>query len=218
MLYSIGKTYKGINDDTIESWNNSAIMHSLILLAQLQSDKGLDAVLEIMRQTDEFADYHLGDLTPELLHPALYACGKDNIPAIEAYMNQPGLDSYLRSQAPDALAMIIFNQPERRGEIIEVFRRLLINMTSNLPVQKACDGTFAGFVMSNLMGIDAKELIPEIKATFATDCVNKTIAGGCKNVIKDIELGRGAIHNDKYQIPDIYEQYESLKKFITKPE
>ena len=218
MLYSIGKTYKGINDDTIESWNNSAIMHSLILLAQLQSDKGLDAVLEIMRQTDEFADYHLGDLTPELLHPALYACGKDNITAIEAYLNQPGLDSYLRSQAPDALAMIIFNQPERRGEIIEVFRRLLINMTSNLPVQKACDGTFAGFVMSNLMDIDAKELIPEIKATFATDCVNKTIAGGCKEVIRDIERGRGAISEYKYQIPDIYEQYESLKKFITKPE
>ena len=218
ILYSIGKTYKGINDDTIESWNNSAIMHSLILLAQLQSDKGLDAVLEIMRQTDEFADYHLGDLTPELLHPALYACGKDNITAIEAYLSQPGLDSYLRSQAPDALAMIIFNQPERRGEIIEVFRRLLINMISNLPVQKACDGTFAGFVMSNLMDIDAKELIPEIKATFATDCVNKTIAGGCKEVIRDIERGRGAISEYKYQIPDIYEQYESLKKFITKPE
>jgi len=218
ILYSIGKTYKGINDDTIENWNNSAIMHSVILLAQLQSDKGLGAVLEIMRQNGEFADYHLGDFAPELLHPALYACGKDNIPAIEAYLNQPGLDSYLRSQAPDALAMIIFNQPERRGEIIELFRQLLINMISNLPTQKACDGTFAGFVMSNLMDIDAKELIPEIKATFATDCVNKTIAGDCKNVIKDIELGRGAIHNEKYQIPDIYEQYESLKKFITKPE
>ena len=38
-------------------------MHSVILLAQLQSDKGLDAVLEIMRQTDEFAYYHLGDMT-----------------------------------------------------------------------------------------------------------------------------------------------------------
>ncbi|MDE6324241.1 MAG: DUF1186 family protein, partial [Paramuribaculum sp.] len=218
ILYSIGKTYKGINDDTIEGWHNSAIMHSLILLAQLQSDKGLDAVLEIMRQTGEFADYHLGDLTPELLHPALYACGKDNIPAIESYLNQPGLDSYLRSQAPDALAMIIFNQPERRGEIIEMFRRLLNNMISNLPIQKACDGTFAGFVMSNLMDIDASELIPEIKDTFATNCVNKTIAGDCKTVIKDIELGRGAIRNEKYQIPDIYEQYDSLKKFITKPE
>ena len=218
ILYSIGKTYKGINDDTIESWDNSAIMHSLILLAQLQSDKGLDAVLKIMRQTGDFADYHLGDLTPELLHPALYACGKDNVPAIEEYLNQPGLDSYLRSQAPDALAMIVFNHPERRDEIIAVFRRLLNSMVSNLPVQRACDGTFAGFVMSNLMDIDAKELIPEIKATFATDCVNKTIAGDCKKVIKDIERGRGAIDKNKYEIPDIYKQYEDLKKFITKPE
>lgn len=216
ILYSIGKTYKGINDDTIENWDNSAIMHSLILLAKIQSDKGLDAVLEIMRQTGEFADYHLGDLAPELLHPALYACGKDNLPAIEDYLNQPGLDSYLRSQASEALAMIVFKHPERRDEIISVFRRLLNEMIINLPVQRACDGTFAGFVMSNLMDIDAKELVPEIKTTFATDCVNKTIAGDCKKVIKDIERGRGVIDRNKYEIPDIYEQYEDLKKFITK--
>lgn len=218
ILYSIGKTFKGIDDDTIESWDNSAIMHSLILLAQLQSDKGLDAVLEIMRQTGEFADYHLGDLAPELLHPALYACGKDNVPAIEDYLNQPGLDSYLRSQAPETLAMIVFKHPERRDEIIAVFRRLLNNMVSNLPIRRACDGTFAGFVMSNLMDMDATELIPEIEATFATNRVNKTIAGDCKEVIKDIECSRGAIDKDKYEIPDIYEQYEDLKKFISKPE
>lgn len=216
ILYSIGKTYKGINDDTIEVWHNSAIMHSLILLAQLQSDKGLDAVLELMRQNGEFADYHLGDLAPELLHPALYACGKDNLPAIEDYLYQPGLDSYLRSQAPDALAMIVFRDPERRKEVIDVFRKLLNNMVSNLPVRKACDGTFAGFVMCNLMHIGATELIPEIKATFATGCVNKTIAGDCKQILKGIKRDRGSI--DKYEISDIYEQYEDLKKIITKPE
>lgn len=218
VFYSIGKTYKGINDDTIEIWHNSAIMHSLILLAQLQSDKGLDAVFEIMRQSYEFTDYHLGDLDSELLYPALYVCGKDDVPAIEDYLNQPGLNSYLRSLAPEALAMIVFNYPERRDEIIGVFRRLLNNMVSNLPVQRACDGTFAGFVMSSLMDLSAKELIPEIKAIFATDCVNTTIAGNCKTVIKDIERGRGGIHESKYQIPDVYEQYEDLKKFITKPE
>lgn len=114
--------------------------------------------------------------------------------------------------------MIVFNHPERRDEIIAVFRRLLNNMISNLPIRRACDGTFAGFVISNLMDINATELIPEIKATFATDCVNKNIAGDCKKVIKDIKRGRGAIDNDKYEIPDIYEQYEDLKKFITKPE
>lgn len=218
ILYTIGKTYKGINEDIIKSWENSAIMHSLILLARLQSDKGLDAVLEIMRQTAEFADYHLGDLAPDLLHPALYACGKDNVSAIEDYLNQPGLDSYLRAQAPEAMAMIVFNHPERRDEIIAVFRRLLNRMAVDLPVQKACNGTFAGFVVSNLMDIEAKELIPEIKAAFATDCVNKTIAGDCEEVIEDIEFGRGATDKDKYEIPDISGQYEDLKKIIKKPE
>ena len=218
ILYEIGRTYKEINDNTIGRWNNSAIMHSLILLARLQSDKGLDAVLEIMRQNGEFADYHLGDFAPELLHPALYACGKDNLSAIEDYLNQPGLDSYLRSMALAALAMIVLNHPERRDEVIAVFRRLLNNMVTNLPVQRACDGTFAGFVMSNLLDIDAKELIPEIKATFATDCVNKTIAGDSKEVIEDIERGRGPINKGKYLLPDIYEQYDELRKIMTNPE
>lgn len=76
IFYVIGKTYKGINDDTIENWNNSAIMHSLILLAQLQSDKGLDAVLEIMRQTGEFADYHLGDFASERFIPHFMRAAK----------------------------------------------------------------------------------------------------------------------------------------------
>lgn len=89
------------------------------------------------------ADYHLGDIATELLHQALYACGRDNIRAIEDYLNRSGLDSHLRSQAPEALAMIVFNQPERRDRIIGVFRRLLNNMISNLPAQRACDGTFA---------------------------------------------------------------------------
>lgn len=218
ILYMIGKTYKSINDDAIGSWEDSAVMHGLILLARLQSDKGLDAVLEIMRQTADFADYHLGDLAPELLPPALYACGKDNIPAIEAYLNQPGLETYLRSLAPEALAMTAFNHPERRGEIIEVFRRLLNNMISNLPALKACDGTFAGFVMDYMIDMEAKELIPEIKETFATGGVNNTIVGDCESVIKDIESGRGATGENKYRLPDIYEQYERLKQIITKPD
>lgn len=36
--------------------------------------------------------------------------------------------------------------------------------------------------MCNLMDINPKELISEIKATFATDCVSKTIAGDGKDI------------------------------------
>lgn len=216
VMYVIGKTYKAINDDTIGEPTDSAILHALILLARTPSEKGMDAILEIMRQNGEFADYHLGDMAPELIYPALYACGRNNLKAIEDYMNQPGLDSYLRAQAADALAMMIVRHPERRSEIIEVLRRLLCSMVSRLPKQDACDGSFAGFVMCDLVDILATELLPEIKAVFATDCVDQTISGDCQSVIRDIESGRILLSDDKYEIPDIYEQYASLKKWLDK--
>lgn len=218
VMYEIGRTYKGINDDTIDDPSESAIMHALILLAHLNSGKGLDAVLEIMRQRGNFADYHLGDFAPELIHPALYSCGRDNIRAIEEYLYQPGLDSYLRTQALYALAMIVVNHPERRDEIIDVFRRLLVSMVFRLPERVACDGGFAGFVMSTLMDINAKELIPEIKEVFGTDCVNRTIAGDCDKVVGCIESADCKMDEKMYRIGDIYEQYDELRKILTKTE
>ena len=216
VMYEIGRTYKPIDDDTIAGTSESAIMHALILFAHLNSGKGLDAVLEIMRQRGDFADYHLGDLAPELIHQALYSCGRDNISAIEEYLYQPGLDSYLRTQALYALEMIVENQPERRDEIIDVFRRLLVSMVSRLPERVACDGEFAGFVMSVLVDLNAKELIPEIKEVFATDCVNRTITGDCDKIVKRIESGDGEIDEKMFRIEDIYEQYDELRKILTK--
>ena len=213
VMYEIGRTYKSINDDTIGKPENDAILHSLYLLTQLKSEKGLDAVLEIMRQNGNFADYHLGDLAPEVLHPALYACGMNKIQEIETYLNQPGLDSYVRGQAFDALAMIVFLHPERREEIIEVFRKILQSWVTRLPIQEACDGSLAGFLMSNLMDIEAKELIPEIKAVFETDCVDKSISGDLNAVLDEIQNGCRIKDRDKYKFPDIYEQYAHLKSF-----
>lgn len=216
ILYEIGKTYKAINEDTAEPLEESAIMHSLILLAQLDSEKGLGAVLEIMRQNGEFADYHLGDIAPELLPQALYACGRNNIPAIEEYLYQPGLDSYLRPLAFEALAMVVVNNPDRREEIIEVFRRLLNSYVARLPKQDGCDGEVAGFVMGYLMDISAKELIPEIKAVFDTGFVDKTVSGDCEKVVDEIESERGFIDGSKYEIPDVYKQYADIRKWLSK--
>ena len=63
------------------------------------------------------------------------------------------------------------------------------------------------------MDLEAKELIPEIKAVSDTDCVDKTIAGDCKDVLDAIQHGCQYIDTDKYKFPDIYQQYARLKSF-----
>lgn len=213
VMYTIGKTYKTINEDKEVELRDGAIMHALLLLTQLQSEKGLDAVLEIMRQNGKFADYHLGDFAPEVIHPALYACGKNNVKRIEEYLYEPHLDSYLRSQAPEALVMIAINQPERRAEIVEIFRKLLTEMSTRLPKQDCCDAEYAGFVMVNLIDLKAKELLPEIKTVFDTGYVDESIVGDYNDTVAEIETeDTSSFLLDKYVFPDIAKQYKRIKE------
>lgn len=215
IMYVIGITYKGINEGLIEHVDHSAIMHSIILLTAIHSERGLPAVLEIMRQSDDFAEVHLGDLCTEITHYAIYSCGLNNVQAIEDYIKTPGMNTYFRVQAVSALAMIVANHPERRAEIIEVFRRKLADMVTRLPQQEASDGTFAGLMMGDLMDLHTTELIPEIKAVFDTGCVDKTISGNCATVLRHINAGIGIMDMDRYTLPDIYEQYLELERAIS---
>ena len=214
ILTEIGKTYEQINDEKYEEPNNSAIMHAVLLLTQIGSSKGLDALLELIRQNNDFLDYHFGDLAPEFIYPAIYACGKDDLKAIESYLYEPGYEWYERSQASRALGMIAYNHPEKRNEIIEIFRRLLKSFITRLPVQNGCDSSFAGSVMSDLIGISAKELISEIKEAYATGYVDDMVCGDADMVVRDIEEGKVlSIKEKAFEFPDIHKQYSHLKGF-----
>ncbi|MDE5553840.1 MAG: DUF1186 family protein [Muribaculaceae bacterium] len=213
VMYEIGRTYKAIDDGTINDEENGSIVHSLIMLSMLKSPDGLEAVLEIMRQNSEFADYHLGDLAPEIIPQALYACCKDYIQPMLAYMYASGFESYLRSNCLDALGMIAINNPERRPEVIEILRQLLISMVDRLPKLEACDGTFAGFVMSLLVDLKAKELIPEIKKVYETDCVDDGVTGDFDDIIKCLEGKEEFRDTDRYEIQTPEEIYKRIENF-----
>ncbi|MDE5849920.1 MAG: DUF1186 family protein [Muribaculaceae bacterium] len=210
VLYTIGKTYREIEDGTIGEPEEGALMHAAILLTQLQSEKGLEGLLEMIRQTDRFLDYHFGDLAPELIPMAISASAGDNLAPIESYLYEPGLDSMNRTYAAEALTITASLNPDMRQDVIEIFRRLLTSMKERLPETNGCDAEFAGFVVSYLIDMEAKELIPEVRELFATDCVDKSIAGNCDEAIEQIEHN---LYPRGYEMPTIYEQYEYVKSF-----
>lgn len=212
IMYEIGRTYKAIDEYECDELNHGALLHAIIFLAHLDSPIGLNAILEIMKQNIDFADYHFGDLAPEFIYQALYMVGKNNVETIEKYLYEPGYVSYLRIQAVYALAMIAQNNQERRPGIIDIFRRLLNSMVDRLPRQDACDGEFAGFLMSVLVDLHATELLSEVEKVFATDCVDKTIAGDCDEVIAEIN-NPNSRYVDHRKPMTIEEQYKRLESF-----
>ena len=210
MLYTIGKTYKAIENDTIGEPNEGSLLHAVILLTQLQSENGLTGLLEMMRQTEKFIEFHFGDLAPEMIPMAISSSAGDNLTQVESYLYETGLNSYNRSIVVEALTITAILNPEKREEVIELFRKLLISMKERLPERKGCDAEFAGFVVSYLIDLEAKELIPEVRDLFSTDCVDKTIAGDCEEVLEQIEHN---LYPRKYEMPTIQEQYEFVKSF-----
>ncbi len=209
-LYTIGNTYKRIDDGQLSEPEEGALVHTAILLTGLASEKGLPALLEILRQSPQFIEFHYGDLAEYLLPMAVYSTMGDNAAEVESMFYQPGLDSYHLSLASESLVIRALLEPERREEVVEIYRRLLTAMKERLPERKDYDATFAGFVMSHLIDMEAKELIEEVREVFATDCVDKSIAGDCEEVIEQIK------HNAyprQYEIPTIHEMYENVKSF-----
>ena len=164
----------------------------------------------MLRQTESFIEFHFGDLAPELIPMAISASADDNFAPIESYLYEPGLDSMNRTYATEALAITASLNPDKRQEVIEIFRRLLTSMKERLPETNGCDAEFAGFAVSYLIDMEAKELIQEVKELFATDCVDKSIAGDCDEVIDQIEHNR---YPRTYEMPTIQEQYEYVKSF-----
>lgn len=208
-MYVIGQTYQQINEKTNGKPTEKALIHSIFLLSYIKSDKGLNAILEIMKQNVEFSEYHLEEWYNHLLPPALYNCAADNLPPIISYINQPGFNPYLRSCAIRTLNTIALLQPQRRNEIIEEYRKILTSMVDRLPKKEACDNSFATLFIRYLIDLRAKELIPEIKAVFATGCVYE-IFGDCEKVIADVQKKVDPEIIDEYVLKDIYSEYKTF--------
>ncbi len=67
--------------------------------------------------------------------------------------------------------------------------------------------------MLDLIDLKANELISEIKAVYATDCVDKSICGDYEKVISEIKNENCTDNRDKYRVSDICEKYDYMARF-----
>lgn len=212
IYYEIGRTCQAIANGTIEDPTDGALMHAVLLLGQLGRAEATDALLEILRQDQGFLDYHFGDQAPEQIIPALALSAESDLTPLVKYLYEPGMISYARSSAAEALAMILWNHPERREEIMEIYRELLKSMVERLPEKKGCDSHFASSVIDDLAGLRASELLPEIKAVYDTGFVDEFMAGDYTEVESELRKAEMPEKPWYYVRPDIRRQYEKVLK------
>ena len=210
ILFHTGETCDGIPEDLWEADNGSPITHALFLLGEIGDEGSLDVVLETLRQSSEYSDFHFGDLMTEIYLPTLYKLGKDRLDKLMEFAKEKGFDTFNHVKIFPPVAYIAYLHPERRNEVIEWFREILRFATEKLPETQYFDSELAGMMLSDLIDLKAEELLPEIKAMFDTGLVSLACCGDYEKVEKDI-LSLKQTHWHEYPM-EIHERFAELRK------
>jgi len=210
ILFHTGETCDGIPEDLWEADNGSPITHALFLLGEIGDEGSLDVVLETLRQSSEYSDFHFGDLMTEIYTPTLYKLGKDRLDKLMEFAKEKGLDTFNHVKIFPPVACIAYLHPERRNEVIEWFREILRFATEKLSETQYFDSELAGMMLSDLIDLKAEELLPEIKAMFDTGLVSLACCGDYEKVEKDI-LSLKQTHCHEYPM-EIHERFAELRK------
>lgn len=203
IMYAIGRTHA--DSDFPE---NSAIFHAVLLLGVIAHPSGLDAMLEIMRQSFEWVDNNLGDMISEEFGVLLGSVALSRLDDLERFMYEPGLDELNTVVVNKAWSSIVLAHPDMRDRVTEVFRRLLAEMADKLTQHTVWGPCYAAHTISILVDLHAEELLPEIKRVYDTGWVDPEVCGGYDEVVDDMAHDRNFASDDTpdniYDIYDIY--------------
>lgn len=188
ILYHIGLTCDEISEDYDPGDRfNGVIGSSLILLAEVgNGESSLDVVLEVMRQSPDFSEYHICDLGEELFVPTICKLGQEHLDKLLAYAKEPGLYGYLQCQVFAAVRVMAFYNPDLRQPVIEWFRELL-RYYADYSQSHDVDRELMGLLVSEVTDLHAPELLPEVKALFDAGVVHEGTSGDYKSVARDIK-------------------------------
>ena len=160
---------------SLEVWGP---MHAWRALGQLRVEAAIGPLLGLLRRIDEDDD----DWVNEDLPMVFGLIGPAALLPLEQYAASALHGLYARVAAGTGLSEIGKQHPLARETAIAALMRVLENYA-----QPQRDLTFNGFLVADLLDLDAAQAAPLIKRAFAADAVDKGIAGDWNQV--RIKLG-----------------------------
>ena len=215
ILFETGCTCGKISREQWDAPYASVLLHCLFFLMALDDARSLPVVLETLCQSKDYYEYHFGNVVTDVYVPVLYALGQNQLDKLFAYLQIPGLYNMFRYEVFPAVALVASRQPERRGEVIEWFRKVLQFYAPRLERQECCDGFLIGLMTSPILDLKAEELLPELKTLYDTGLVDEGCCGDYEHIAKEISSNNNFRNIERFST-DIYECYHNMKRFADK--
>jgi len=187
-------------------------LHALYLLKEIKAEESLPALLELMRQPQDLLEFYMQDTLVDTLWQVIYTLGLNQANKLEAYLKEPLNHAFARSEVCVALKQIIFHHPEKREEIISLYKDLIHFFISNKEDKTITDDTVINLMVGNIIEFNGKELLPEIKKLYAENMKDELLNGTLQAVAEELdELAEGDF-DEIYKQP-IQNYFELAEEF-----
>lgn len=187
-------------------------LHALLLLADLRSEQSLNSILSLLKQDDNFIHFWFADFINLLTEDALFHCGKHQTETIFEFLKHPNIHHFNKAVVGEALVKIIEKSKINREVFTEKYREVLQVYIQNAANENFTDTEAIGFIISDVVDLGYKELLPEIKKLIDLGLVDLFICGTYKDMERDIEAPFNRESPGFFE-KDLFEKYEELKQF-----
>lgn len=185
-------------------------IHALLLLSELKNEKSLPAILELLKQDSDFNDFWFGDFINDVFDNALFYCGKDQTELIFEYLKLPNIYEFNKAIVGECLVKIIAESSRERSFFVEQYREVLNVFIESAEDENYADTETIGFIISDIIDLGYRELLPEIKQLFDLKIVGFWICGNYNSVEENIQEPNPR-QSLKFIKKDIYGKYLELK-------
>ena len=205
--YEIGRTYQNLDDcpDDYES----PICHALILLGEIADVRSLNVVWEVLHQTTDFVEFHLGIEVDEYLPSVVARIAQYDMNLLSEFLFRQGVPSYNKSTVCSALVYSIYHSDISQEEALKVLKRVFDFFIENCEDVKYCDSELLGLWVAEVMLLGYDETLSYIRALYDTGMVSRGVAGSYSEVEYDFKLRNNMREIELQTMMDIYKMFYS---------
>ena len=150
-------------------------VHAWRALGQLRAVEAVQPLLDVQDELDELDD----DWYLEEFHHVFGLIGPPAIEPLAAYLSDDSHSEFPRVKAANGLREIVRRFPETREQVVTI-------LTAELARHQADLGVLNGFLVSDLLHLEAVESAEAIERAFAANIVDPSVAGDWGDIRREL--------------------------------
>jgi len=192
-------------EECFEEEKTSFVLHSMLLLTELDSVESLPKILSFLKLPSKIINHWLGDHITETIWLVLYKLAFSNTQVLKSFLMEPEIETYSKVAASEALCQLYLHHPERKEEILSIYSDLFTSFLNSDIEDNLIDSDFIGLAITDAEDCEFTELLPVIKELYEHGYVSEGICGSYSDLEKTFGQDPFTKVEEIYSIPDLYQ-------------